>query len=53
MTIILVDEFLWYAFVVLVLSAPAPRARYLRHKKHIDRTTAAVLFVLAARLVFA
>jgi threonine/homoserine/homoserine lactone efflux protein len=41
----------WYTIVALVLSAPAPRATYIRGKKWLDRTAGAVMMLLGAKLV--
>ena len=43
----------WYAIVALVLSAPSPRAGYLRFKIWIDRAAGAVMALLGLRLIFA
>jgi threonine/homoserine/homoserine lactone efflux protein len=41
----------WYAIVALALSAPSPRAGYLRFKVWIDRAAGAVMAVLGLRLI--
>lgn len=41
----------WYTIVALVLSAPAPRATYIRGKKWLDRTAGTVMMLLGAKLV--
>jgi threonine/homoserine/homoserine lactone efflux protein len=43
----------WYAIVALALSAPSPRAAYLRSKTWIDRAAGAVMAALGLRLMFA
>jgi threonine/homoserine/homoserine lactone efflux protein len=41
----------WYAIVALALSAPSPRAGYLRFKLWIDRAAGAVMALLGLRLI--
>ena len=41
----------WYAVVALALSAPSPRAAYLRSKTWIDRAAGAVMAALGLRLI--
>jgi len=41
----------WYAIVALALSAPSPRAAYLRWKAWIDRAAGAVMAALGLRLI--
>ena len=41
----------WYAIVALVLSAPAPRALYLRSKRWIDRSAGSVMVLLGVKLL--
>ena len=43
----------WYAIVALALSAPSPRAAYLRWKVWIDRAAGAVMAALGLRLILA
>ena len=43
----------WYAIVALALSAPSPRAAYLRWKLWIDRAAGAVMAALGLRLILA
>jgi threonine/homoserine/homoserine lactone efflux protein len=43
----------WYAIVALALSAPSPRAGYLRFKAGIDRAAGAVMALLGLRLILA
>ena len=45
-------ETLWYSVVALVLSAPAPRAHYLRSKAWLDRTAGAIMSLLGFKLIF-
>jgi threonine efflux protein len=42
----------WYAIVALALSAPSPRAAYLRSKIWIDRAAGTVMALLGMRLLF-
>jgi threonine/homoserine/homoserine lactone efflux protein len=49
--VIFVIEAGWYAIVALALSAPAPRATYLRSKTWIDRGAGAVMALLGLRLI--
>lgn len=51
--LVFVVEAGWYAVVAWVLSAPSPRAAYLRSKTHIDRVAGAVLGALGLKLVAA
>jgi len=51
LAIVFVDEFLWYAVVALLLSAPRPRRAYARSKVWLDRITAGFLCVIGLRLV--
>ena len=44
-------EFGWYAIVALALSAPSPRAAYLRSKTWIDRAAGTVMALLGIRLI--
>ena len=44
-------EFGWYALVTLVLSAPAPRARYLASKAWIDRVAGSLMGLLGVKLL--
>ncbi len=44
-------EFGWYALVTLVLSAPAPRARYLAGKAWIDRIAGSLMGLLGIKLL--
>ncbi len=43
----------WYTLVALALSAPRPRAAYLRAKTGIDRVAGALLAALGIKLLFA
>ena len=43
----------WYTIVALALSAPAPRATYLRWKVWIDRAAGTVMAALGLRLILA
>jgi threonine/homoserine/homoserine lactone efflux protein len=43
----------WYAIVALALSAPSPRAGYLRFKVWIDRAAGTVMALLGVRLILA
>jgi threonine/homoserine/homoserine lactone efflux protein len=43
----------WYAIVALALSAPSPRAGYLRFKTAIDRAAGTVMALLGLRLILA
>jgi threonine/homoserine/homoserine lactone efflux protein len=43
----------WYTIVALALSAPTPRAGYLRCKTWIDRAAGAVMALLGVRLMLA
>jgi RhtB (resistance to homoserine/threonine) family protein len=45
-------ETIWYSVVVLALSSPSPRARYLGAKAWIDRTAGAIMFLLGLKLIF-
>ena len=49
--IIFVIEAGWYAIVALALSAPSPRAAYLRWKVWIDRAAGTVMAGLGLRLI--
>jgi len=49
--VIFAIEFGWYAIVALALSAPSPRAAYLRSKTWIDRAAGAVMALLGMRLI--
>ncbi len=49
---ILLDEFLWYAFVAWALSTGHSRRAYARFKTRVDRVTAAFLGLLGLRLVY-
>lgn len=49
--VIFLDELLWYVAVVLLLSAPGPRERYLKAKPWLDRTIATLFGVLGLKLV--
>ncbi len=49
--LVLAIEIGWYAVVALLLSAPAPRAVYLRGKTGIDRTVGAALGLLGGKLL--
>lgn len=49
--LVFVIEFGWYALVTLVLSAPAPRARYLAGKAWIDRVAGSLMGLLGAKLL--
>ena len=51
--LILINEFLWYAVVAVLLSAPRLRARYARGKGALDRASGIFLFALGLRLVYA
>jgi threonine/homoserine/homoserine lactone efflux protein len=51
--VIFAIEASWYAIVALALSAPSPRAGYLRFKIWIDRAAGAVMALLGLRLIFA
>jgi len=42
----------WYAIVALALSAPSPRAAYLRWKVWTDRAAGSVIALLGIRLIF-
>ena len=50
---VFVLEFGWYALVALALSAPRPRAAYLRAKTGIDRVAGALLAALGIKLLLA
>lgn len=50
--VIFAIEFGWYAIVALALSAPSPRAAYLRSKAWIDRAAGTVMALLGFRLIF-
>ena len=41
----------WYSIVALLLSAPAPRALYLRSKRWIDRVAGGVMVLLGVKLL--
>jgi threonine/homoserine/homoserine lactone efflux protein len=41
----------WYTLVALALSAPGPRATYIRAKKWLDRLAGTVMVALGAKLV--
>jgi threonine/homoserine/homoserine lactone efflux protein len=49
--VIFVIEAGWYTIVALALSAPSPRAAYLRSKTWIDRAAGAVMAALGIRLI--
>ncbi|HVJ23500.1 MAG TPA: LysE family transporter [Burkholderiales bacterium] len=49
--VIFAIEFGWYAIVALALSAPSPRAAYLRSKTWIDRAAGTVMALLGVRLI--
>jgi threonine/homoserine/homoserine lactone efflux protein len=49
--VIFAIEFGWYAIVALALSAPSPRAAYLRSKTWIDRAAGTVMALLGIRLI--
>lgn len=49
--LVFVIEFGWYALVTLVLSASAPRARYLAGKAWIDRIAGSLMAVLGIKLL--
>ncbi|MFA6614898.1 MAG: LysE family transporter, partial [Hydrogenophaga sp.] len=49
--LVFVIEFGWYALVTLVLSAPAPRARYLAGKVWIDRIAGSLMGLLGIKLL--
>jgi len=49
--VIFVIEAGWYAIVALALSAPSPRAAYLRSKTWIDRASGTVMALLGIRLI--
>lgn len=49
--LVFVIEFGWYALVTLVLSAPAPRARYLASKMWIDRIAGSLMGLLGIKLL--
>ena len=49
--VIFAIEFGWYAIVALALSAPSPRAAYLRSKTWIDRAAGTVMTLLGIRLI--
>jgi threonine/homoserine/homoserine lactone efflux protein len=49
--LVFVMETSWYALVAFALSAPAPRAAYLRGKRIIDRVAGGVLAVLGLKLM--
>ena len=51
--VIFAIEFGWYAIVALALSAPSPRAAYLRSKTWIDRAAGSVMALLGIRLILA
>jgi len=46
-------DIVWYSLVACLLSTPAPRAAYLRHKKAIDRLAGSIMAALGIRLLFA
>lgn len=49
--IVFVIETGWYSIVALALSAPSPRAKYLRSKSKLDRIVGGVLAALGIKLV--
>ena len=49
--VIFVIEAGWYAIVALALSAPSPRAAYLRSRTWIDRAAGTVMALLGIRLI--
>ncbi len=49
--LVFVIEAGWYSIVALVLSAPSPRATYLRSKSKLDRIAGGVMAVLGIKLV--
>jgi threonine/homoserine/homoserine lactone efflux protein len=49
--LVFVLETAWYALVAVALSAPAPRAAYLRGKRWIDRIAGGVLATLGLKLM--
>jgi threonine/homoserine/homoserine lactone efflux protein len=51
--VIFVIEAGWYTIVALALSAPSPRAAYLRSKTWIDRAAGTVMALLGMRLILA
>ncbi len=48
---VFVIETLWYSVVVLALSAPVPRARYLASKTWLDRAAGTILAALGIKLI--
>lgn len=50
--IVFVIEAGWYSLVAFVLSASAPRARYLASKAWLDRAVGTILSLLGAKLIF-
>ena len=44
-------EFIWYSLVTLVLSAPAPRKRYLAAKHYVDRAAGGIMALLGIKLM--
>lgn len=49
--VIFAIEFGWYSIVAFALSAPSPRAAYLRSKIWIDRAAGTVMALLGLRLI--
>jgi threonine/homoserine/homoserine lactone efflux protein len=50
--LVFILETSWYAIVALTLSAPAPRATYLRAKRKIDAVAGAVMALLGVKLLY-
>ena len=49
--LVFVIETGWYSIVALALSAPAPRAAYLRSKAGLDRVAGGIMTVLGIKLI--
>jgi threonine/homoserine/homoserine lactone efflux protein len=50
--VIFVIEAGWYSVVALALSAPSPRAAYLRWKTWTDRAAGGAMALLGTKLIF-
>lgn len=50
--IVFAIETIWYSVVVLALSYPLPRKRYLASKAWIDRTAGTIMSLLGFKLIF-
>ena len=49
--LIFLIELGWYSLVTFVLSAPAPRQRYLAGKRHVDRAAGGIITLLGIKLI--